>query len=136
MYLRTTIFSLILAIALLSSMQALGEGIHIVFTGQAADGDRVGDNLIYTIKDKLRGSNSFTLITEEPDTLVLELRFVTVAVSEYSTAYSAVFTRSSKSIDFYLANIVGVCGEQRVDSQALSIVKSADDIAENLGLRK
>jgi hypothetical protein len=126
---KRIMISVVTTLLVVSFVPASGYcGKPIMVVSSTADGDRVGENLVFTLKDKLRGSNTFDLIADQPDSAVAAISIVTIATSDYSTAYSVVYKLSGPYLDFLFSHSVGICGEQRIASQALSLVRSASQI--------
>ena len=133
---RMTVLGTAATLLLLGVAIANAAPLPILLVSTSPEDDRAGKNFVFAVKDYLRGSSSFQLLTEQPDSAVFCLRIVTLKASEYSTAYSAVFTMSSPLLDWYLQQSVGQCGESRIDSAARNLVQTADEVAENMKLRK
>ncbi|MFH2051117.1 MAG: hypothetical protein ABIK96_01495 [bacterium] len=104
----------------------------IYLDGEARDDDRVGKNLIFEIKDILRGSNTFELVADAPDSgQCVIASMICVKDGDYATAYSLVLGLGNKLIIGFWTHKVGLCGEDRIASVARSAVSG---IAEHLDI--
>jgi hypothetical protein len=94
--------------------------------------DAVGQRVVYALRESIARSNRYSLAYRDDDSL-FQFRVVTLDPTSQntgqSTVYSIVLTGSrigEPSIKVYLDNIVGVCGGNRVESCANSIMSAAD----------
>lgn len=89
--------------------------------------DRVGKNLAFAIRERLRGSNLVQL-SQEKQGAVYTLQVVTLAMpdSDVSTTYSVALTvDSGATFAYFMTNYVGYCGADRLTSCAENIYSYA-----------
>jgi hypothetical protein len=94
--------------------------------------DTVGSRLAFSIKERVRSSNGFKLVTSQ-DEAIFRLSLVTIDdKSGYSTVYSVVFSawQPQSGTWTYLTNVVGTCGTNRITECADGLVADADKTAE------
>lgn len=118
-------------LVLATSTTALSaEKYPILLGATSSDGDSVGKNLVYELKDMLRGSNTFEYMTSVPDSSVFSVSLITMETSEYSTSYSFALMYGAPPFLIFIDHNHGVCGESRIEAGARSIlVALADRIA-------
>ena len=114
-------------------MAALGTShaqLNVVVEDTAREA--VGGRLVYAIRERIRSSSGFKLVSTQKDAL---FRFGVVTLDEksgYSTVYSVVFSawQPETGTWTYLTNIVGTCGSSRITECADGLVADADKSAD------
>lgn len=96
----------------------------------ATTNDPIGTQLVYFLRETLRGSNGMQLVDSEDDS-VIQIRLVTLDPDHdaIQTVYSAVITSNQIGNDtakLYRTNIVGRCGADRVQSCAIGLASDLD----------
>jgi hypothetical protein len=108
--------------------------VEVVSSGQ----DPVGQRLVYFFKDAIRRSSTFTLSLEE--NLGFRVSIVTLDPEQrrtaegYWTVYSATWTWNNpeQPFPFYLQQVVGTCGSNRVRECADSLLVVTNDQLERV----
>lgn len=94
--------------------------------------EAVGGRLSFAIKERIRASSGFRLVTSRDEALY-RISLVTLDdKSGYSTVYSVVFAawQPQSNTWTYLNNIVGTCGSNRITECADGLVADADKTAD------
>lgn len=97
-----------------------------------ASRDTIGSRLAFSIKERIRSSNGFKLVTSQEEA-IYRMSLVTMDdKSGYSTVYSVVFSawQPQSGTWTYLTNIVGTCGTNRITECADGLVADADKTSE------
>jgi hypothetical protein len=94
--------------------------------------DTVGSRLVFAVKERIRSSAGFKLVTARTEAL-FRMSIVTLDdKTGYSTVYSVVFSAWQPQTNTwtYLNNIVGTCGSTRIAECADGLVADADKTSE------
>lgn len=100
------------------------------------DGDTVGSQYLYFLREDIRRSSSYRLV--DGSQAAWKLIIVTVGYPKgKSSIYSAVLVldEGPKGPDLYLTNFVGTCGMNSTESCAKSILGNTDQFIENFKAR-
>jgi hypothetical protein len=87
--------------------------------------DRVGTNLAHRVREQFRASAGFRLVEQET-AAVWVVRLITLARNDDQTltVYAVIWTVN----DLYMHSIVGICGANRTDSCATTIIAKTDKL--------
>ena len=87
--------------------------------------DRVGTNLAHRVREQFRASAGFQLVERE-SAAVWVVRLITHAGDDdqMHTVYAVIWTVN----DLYMHSLVGICGANRVDSCATTIIAKTDKL--------
>ena len=132
---RRVMFSILqsaCAVLSIAPVMAYGQAQMPVFIESAAQ-DTVGSRLAYAIREKVRQSSGFALVTTT-DGALFRIGLVTLdpnanaSTAGYSTIYSVVLTawRPQTKTWTYINKFVGNCGSARVNECAESVMAEAD----------
>ena len=118
---------------------AIAQKVPIALSATVAEDDQVGRQLIFEIKEAIRGSNSFRLI-DETDPVFPRLSVSAVAeaadVNRVSTAVSFSYAYDDRYLPLnglFIIGSVQVCGRDTVKSCARSALSYIDAAIESLG---
>lgn len=126
---KNLVIGLVVAISSILPLSATAQ-MKVVLEDTARES--VGGRLTFAIKERIRTSSAFTLVSARQDAL-FRISLVTLDdKSGYSTVYSVVFSawQPETGTWTYLNNIVGTCGSNRLAECADSLVADADKAAE------
>lgn len=99
---------------------------------EATTKETVGSRLAFAVKERIRTSAGFKLVSQREDAL-FRMSMVTLDDKNgYSTVYSVVFSawQPQTGTWTYLDNIVGTCGSSRIAECAEGLVADADSASE------
>jgi len=128
------IFQIFVSFIFLECAEAANKSQAIPLFIEATTDDSVGQEFLTALRDTIQTSPRYQLVLNTNQSF-FQLKIVTLnptnTPSPTSTIYSVVltsFTPNDSSLNYYLTNWVGICGEASVSSCANQIFSAADGI--------
>lgn len=95
--------------------------------------DRVGESLVYQIKEKLRESNSLRLTIDDENRLQIDIKTMSYEDSRVLTIYSIIWIlKPVDQLPIFYDSTLGYVGSDRINNVAISIVAQTDKLLDNL----
>jgi hypothetical protein len=109
--------------------------VPIYLSASSSEDDQIGRQLIFEVKEAVRGSASFSFLDDTKIWPRINVMMVTTRISQASTAASYAFTYDSIDMPLsgaYIVSSVQVCGRDQVRGCARDILSHIDAALDQL----